>query len=130
MTFRNWLAVTGVCALTAFGACGEDEKDGDDDTGENTCKPDQTYQAVGKPFIDKYCISCHSKDSDDRVGAPEDINFDDLAGIRDHGMHIFDEVREEEMPPKAADEQPDGDARAPFLEWLECEGISKLEHDH
>ena len=130
MTFRNWVAVTGLCAMAAFGACGEDEKDGDD-SGENTCKPEQTYQAVGKPFVDEYCIGCHSESSKDRGGAPEDVNFDDLAGIRDHGMHVYEEVKDETMPPKASTyAQPDGDARVKFLDWLDCEGISELEHEH
>jgi uncharacterized membrane protein len=133
MTFRKWFAVTAVCAAAAFGACGSDDSSGgdDDDDTANTCETGVSYAAVGKPFADQFCVSCHGKDVDvgDRVGAPEDVNFDTEAGLREHGMHVFEEVMEEMMPPKDS-KQPTADQRADFLDWLECSGASKVEHDH
>jgi hypothetical protein len=128
MMFRNLVALTAICAVASFGACGEDEKE-NDDGGEN-CDPGVTYEAVGKPFVAKYCLDCHGEnvDIDDRIGAPEDANFDDLAGIRDHGSHVFENVQNETMPPKAHREQPTTPERADFLDWLDCSGIAELDH--
>jgi uncharacterized membrane protein len=131
MTFRNLLAL-GLCAtVAAIGACGDDDKDeGSDEAPVNTCEAAVSYESVGKPFVDKYCISCHSKSSSDRVGAPDDVNFDTLAGITEHGSHVAEEVAEEMMPPKTAKTQPSAAERADFTDWLDCSGIAALEHHH
>jgi hypothetical protein len=59
------------------------------------------------------------------------VNFDDLAGIKEHGMHVFERTMDETMPPKLPNTpQPSTDERADFIDWLDCEGISELEHEH
>lgn len=127
MTFRHLLAL-GLCAAAALGACGE-EDDGDGEQA-GSCAEGISYEKVGKPFADAYCVSCHSKDAADRRGASPGANFDTLDGIKAHGMHVFEEVVDETMPPPFAEAQPSQEERADFVNWLDCAGIAELEHEH
>ena len=56
------------------------------------CPPTQTltYDNFGKPFMTKYCTSCHSSEKTgvDRKGAPSFHDFDTLFGIKAVADHI------------------------------------------
>lgn len=129
MKFRNLLVVAAVLGCVAVVACGGDDSGGDDDSGAS-CETGVNFEMVGKPFVDEYCLSCHSENADEtlRVTA-EDVLLDDEAGIREHGQHVWERVQEETMPP-AKSKQPSKDERADFLAWLRCSGIKDLEHQH
>jgi mono/diheme cytochrome c family protein len=73
----------------------------------STCPPvaAPTYQSFGRHFFATYCSGCHSRDGDDRHGAPIDQRFDSEADIRTHAREI-DEVAA--RGPKASnDDMPD-----------------------
>ena len=130
MTFRSVLAMAAMCALAFAVACEEEDK-GDKGASNGDCPDGVTYDDVGKPFVEEYCLSCHSEDVDDGLRAGvEEVTFDDLAGIRAHGGHVHERVMDGTMPPKNATKKPDAAARAKFVEWLECSGLAEEEHDH
>ena len=43
-----------------------------------------TYDSFGHQFFQSYCTRCHSTTSTDRMGAPDDLNWDTQAGIDQH----------------------------------------------
>jgi hypothetical protein len=59
---------------------------------ETVCAPDSTltYESFGKPFMEKYCTSCHAEDlrGVQRNGAPSFHDFDTLFGVRAVSDHI------------------------------------------
>ena len=122
--------MAGMCALAFAVACEEEDK-GDEGGANGDCEQGVTYEAVGKPFVEEYCLSCHSEDVDDSLRAGvEEVTFDDLKGIRAHGRHVHERVMDGTMPPKNAAKKPSDAERTEFLEWLECSGIAEEEHDH
>jgi uncharacterized membrane protein len=112
----------------ALAACGG----GDDDTVKPTgatCPAGSTltYENFGQPFMEAYCLHCHSADVPlaDRMGAPRDVNFDTLEEILLHAADIDrlaaagpDSVNT--YMPKSGD-QPSEDERRQLGEWLACE---------
>jgi uncharacterized membrane protein len=110
-------------ALLALGACGGDEKD-----TAASCPDELTYLTTAKPFVEKYCISCHSEDSKNRVGAPPDVNFDEESGLFDHGTHVYEYVLDKTMP-LSGFPQPTATERKAFTDWAKCSGVSES-HDH
>lgn len=128
MKFRNLLALVAVSGCLSFVACGGDDNGGGGDT--SNCEPNQNFEMVGKPFVTQYCLDCHSENASEQLRATaEGVMFDDEDGIREHGTHVYERVRDETMPPADHPDQPDGDARVKFLDWLDCSGI-KNEHVH
>ncbi len=94
-----------------------------------TCPPGSTltYESFGAPFMDDYCLRCHSAEVDirDRGGAPRDVNFDTLEEILQHAADIDrlaaagpDSVNTL-MPPSSP--EPSEDERRQLGEWLACE---------
>lgn len=127
MEFRRLLTI-GLClAAVGLGACGDDKKE---EEPVDRCEEGQTYEAVAKPFLTAYCTRCHSASSTNRLGAPEDANFDTLAELREHGMHVAENVAEEMMPPPGLKPQPSTLERADFLKWLDCSGVAASGHHH
>lgn len=51
-----------------------------------------TYDSFGKPFVDEYCIACHSHDSANRHGAPGDQNYDSEDEILAHASDIDEQA--------------------------------------
>lgn len=116
------------------GGCGGEDDDGDHEEEEvgpptgATC-PDGstlTYENLGKPFMESYCLRCHSESvtGADRQGAPSDHNFDDIISIRGLTEHIDEkagsgpDATNEFMP--TTDPKPTTDERAQLSEWLAC----------
>ena len=120
------------------GGCGSDEEDdGDHDHDHDeevgpptgaTCPEGSTltYENFGKPFMESYCLRCHSESviGADRQGAPSDHNFDDIISIRGLAMHIDQkagsgpDATNELMPEN--DPKPTMDERVQLSEWLAC----------
>ena len=100
---------------------------GDDGGGEGALvpKPDcteLTYEADGKPFVDKYCITCHTSTMVYGQGEADDYDFDTVADIRLHGRHIIKHAIDgaaPAMPPEGLP-QPDDTELAKMDEWFGC----------
>jgi mono/diheme cytochrome c family protein len=88
------------------------------DLGE--CPPDSAAQQLtGRQVVETYCLSCHSSalSGAARQGAPGDLNFDDLATVRDEAESMYSETEGGSMPPAG------GVSGAPLEAmrvWLAC----------
>lgn len=138
------------CALlvSSLGACakGDDDDDGHSDEAGHahdadvgplsgaTCPTDHaalTYDAFGKPFMEKYCTGCHSsklKTAAERMGATEGHDFDNVLGIKGVAKHIDEKAASgpsatnTAMPPPAAPgEKPTLAEREKLGQWIACE---------
>lgn len=86
-----------------------------------------TYANFGKPFMEKYCTSCHDSDltGEARQGAPSFHDFDTLFGIKAVSDHIDQTTAagpaatNEGMPPDGPFPTPQ--ERAQLGEWIACE---------
>lgn len=111
-----WTAAT--LSMSWVSACG-------DSGGGGACaNEDLTYSNVGKPFVGKYCASCHgaSVTGPARQGAPTGYMFDSLADIKRHSMDMHDDVVVTKvMPFGSASLKPSDAERAEFGAWLECD---------
>ncbi len=120
------------CAALALAplGCGDDDDDddGDDDTVECPSGGTQlTEQNFGRAFLNSYCTRCHSSTLSGaaRNGAPEGLNWDQLAVVRANtgrmndaaGANADDSVNRE-MPPN--DPRPSDAERRQLAEWLAC----------
>lgn len=47
-----------------------------------------TYASFGKPFMTKYCTTCHSAEATKRYDAPPGLDFDTEAQVRTHAVAI------------------------------------------
>ena len=129
MKLRNLLGV-GVCALAmaaAAVACGGDEKSSTGGTPKNTCDATQTWAKVGQPFVNTYCVACHSESKADALG--DGHVFDTLDEVEEHGHDIYEQVESGKMPKGSAD-SVDEDEKEAFLDWLDCSGLSAAGSDH
>lgn len=100
---RLWLLLAlGLIVQMPLG-CGDDHDDDDHEDDESvpvgassgaSCDDSLTYAADIKPIAEKYCTRCHSTKvkGADRMGAPEDHNFDSEDGILDAAGHIDQEA--------------------------------------
>lgn len=125
----GWSLVLGALLLVA---CGEE----DDKNTEAACG---SYAEDAKPFVQKYCLGCHSESKTGnlaRMLAPSDANFDTEALLFEHGHHIYERVtpdtEEGIMPPEdGKSAQPTAPEREAFLTWMECSGAAESgEHEH
>jgi uncharacterized membrane protein len=97
------------------------------------CEPEQSYEKAqcatgteltwenfGKTFMLRYCNQCHTEGLEDRHGAPEGFDFQELRDVRKHASHIYDRSAGENasMPPGPDD--PPIDERDDLAEWLAC----------
>jgi len=87
-----------------------------------------TYESFGKPFMDKYCVRCHSselKTEIDRMYAPPGHDFDQFEGILGVAEHVDQKAAagpdkvNTAMPPSGA--KPTMEEREQLGEWLACE---------
>lgn len=70
------------------------------DLGE--CPADSAaQQAQGLEILTTRCMNCHSSQvqGSARLGAPEDLNFDDSGTVSDEAGEMWGEVEEGAMPP-------------------------------
>jgi uncharacterized membrane protein len=132
---RLWLSLAlGLLAQAPLG-CGDDKKDpdgGDDDSvpvGPSTgaaCDHSLTYANDIKPFMEKYCTRCHATNvkGSDRMGAPEDHNFDSESGILEAAAHIDEQAgsgpQQTNVTMPANAPKPSIDERATLSQYLAC----------
>jgi len=128
---RSALALTAAAAIA--GACGsEGQGHTHAELGDPTgmaCPEGGTslnYAEFGRPFMEAYCISCHSDDvvGANRQGAPSDHNFDtqfECQAFADHLDRMSGsgpEATNTQMPPK--EPRPSPQERQMLSEWLAC----------
>lgn len=86
-----------------------------------------TYQNFAKPFMEKYCTSCHHSDlvGEARHGAPSFHDFDTLFGIKAVSEHIDQTTAagpaaiNQGMPEEGV--KPTEAERFQLGEWIACE---------
>jgi uncharacterized membrane protein len=100
-------------------ACGD--KDDGDDTAAGLCAdaPVVTWDNFGEGFLTENCQSCHSADTADRHGAPEDVNFDTEEEALDQADRILARAATASptMPPAGGTQEED---RTLLTLWLTC----------
>ena len=90
---------------------------------ERPCPDDSflTYENFGGPFVLSYCTTCHASrlPADLRQGSPIEVNFDDVADIREWSDRIWVRAADQNqtMPPVGP---PSDEERARLGEWLAC----------
>ena len=117
-----WLVLA---ALTLLGCAASPavQDTGDPTPSDPDCPTDSylSYENVGQPFLANWCTGCHSAQLpvDMRQNAPMGVDFDTLAGTREHldRIELLAAGDAPTMPPVAG---PDPDERALFAEWLAC----------
>lgn len=112
---------------TADETGGSDDSSGDmgpwTSLDERPCPDDSflTYESFGGPFMLTYCTSCHASrlPADMRQGSPIEVNFDDVADVREWADRIWIRAADQNftMPPVGP---PDDEERALLGEWLAC----------
>src|SRR5262245_54963777 len=96
---RRALALSAAIAVLALsGACDFASIE------DYSCPPGGTkltYDNFGRAFFAGNCNTCHSAETGDRKGAPENYAFDTLALIRKHKERIFarSAAQNDSMPP-------------------------------
>lgn len=139
---RSRLVLVLVVALGALApGCVAQPPEGDDPPGEippppydsfdaRPCPEDSvlTWENFGQPFIANWCTSCHASTvpEENRVGAPLGVDFDDLDGVRQHAVGIWQRSADQNntMPPAGV--APDLE-RAQLGEWLACGARSRTD---
>lgn len=79
-----------------------------------------TYEGFGKPFFSSNCNYCHSAETGEREGAPDNYVFDTRKQIIAHEERIFarSAATNDSMPPGPDD--PPLEEREQLAEWLAC----------
>ena len=135
--FRPSLCSLLSALALGLAACGEGTttEPNDDDEHQHTgtatgatCPTGNTltYENFGQPFMNAYCISCHSSQVSGaaRGGAPVDHNYDSVADVRrwatDIDVHAAagPSATNTEMPPALP--RPSQDDRLKLGQWLAC----------
>src|SRR5882762_6390479 len=73
-----------------------------------------------RPFLESYCLTCH--DSETRKAQLDLSAFatvDDVVRDCAHWELVLERLRDGEMPPKKAKEQPSAEARKSVIAWIE-----------
>jgi uncharacterized membrane protein len=138
MRARQWGWVLGT--LISLLACGDSKSSGEEEgtLSGATCPTDSkvTYDEDIKPFMAKYCTTCHdsSLSGNARHDAPDDHNFETMAGIVEEAHHIDThaasgpDATNTAMPP-AGYPAPSKAERAKLGEWLACNSDVGAEDD-
>ena len=100
-------------------ACGEEARDSGVDTGLCADAPITTWDNFGQGFVTQHCQSCHASGSDNREGAPVEVDFDDEETALGHAARILARVVEsQDMPPMGGVTEDD---RYRVEVWLSCD---------
>jgi mono/diheme cytochrome c family protein len=113
----RFMRIAPALIALALASCGYQTID------EATCPPGGTkltYEGFGRPFFLGKCNRCHSAETKDRQGAPENYVFNTRAEILEHKDRIFAESAgpNNSMPPGPDD--PSIEERDKLAEWLVC----------
>ena len=82
LAMRTLYSLLLLSAFSALAAC--------DTPSGATCPPTNPpdYDTFAKPFMEMYCLDCHSVNSTNRHDAPGDQNFDTEADLKKHAEAI------------------------------------------
>lgn len=69
------------------------------DTAGCADAPEVNWVSFGEGFFTTYCRACHSATTQNRFGAPEGIDFDTLAEVRQYQDLVRTTVLEDESMP-------------------------------
>ena len=81
---------------------------------------DISYASFGQPFVQKYCIACHTSAAS--YPGADGYDFDTVDGIRKHGRAIGGHVLDGDAPvmPPPEMPQPEQGELGSLQEWLDC----------
>lgn len=86
-----------------------------------TAATETEYSKVVRPFVSDYCSACHgNKDPKNGLNLVSFATATSLVDERDHWDLVVEKLKSVEMPP-IEEEQPEDDARAAVVGWLEKE---------
>lgn len=94
-----------------------------DSLDDRPCPDDSflTFENFGAMYLLNYCTGCHASGlpADQRQGAPVEVNFDDIADVRQWSGLIWGRAADQNttMPPLGV---PGADERELLGEWLAC----------
>lgn len=103
-------------ALGGIAGCGGEEE------GLGECPPNSSAaQAAGHDVVVGKCEVCHSSQvtGTNRLGAPEDLNFDKLETVRAEADEMYEETMSGEMPPDPGSKVTGTDLENMRI-WLAC----------
>jgi hypothetical protein len=113
-----WLTTSTL--LGGSGCSSEPEREPEPVVEQQDATCQVSYENFAGPFLLNWCVGCHSSalPADARQGAPVDLDFDSLDGIRSN----LDRVRRvvvdaPRMPPLGG---PSAEDRGRFGTWLDC----------
>lgn len=115
-TFTVCLAVVGVLAWTFGVGANQAPSSG----GISASALDHVFSRDIRPFLDKYCISCHGLNG---LAAQFDLRpyANTASVVKDfaHWQLVLDKLLEAQMPPPLARQQPGADERRLVISWIE-----------
>jgi len=119
-----------LCFLIALAACSSPVGTPTGATCAQSSSP-LTYETVGREFMTTYCAGCHATElkGSRRHGAPDDDNFDTLAGVMAAASEIDGlagagpNAMNADMPPEECTtcKRPTAAERMKLSQWLACE---------
>lgn len=112
-------------SLAALTACGDDPKP--ETVGD--CATDQTFAKSAKPVLDKYCLTCHSTATAEKLGAGHDFTTEDE--VAEHGHAMVENLGGGDTPmPPDGFPQPTAAEKQKLLDWLDCSGAAEGTEGH
>ena len=101
-------------------------KDNSEDTSKVTASPpsaaqlDSRYSTQVRPFIEKYCITCHgASQPESGLDLTRDSTVAAIAKNARQWDHVRERLQAEEMPPEDAPRLPEAQERAAVIAWLQ-----------
>ncbi len=116
ITFAVSLALIGAFAWTFGAGANQSSRARAVSAGEL----DRVFSRDVRPFLDKYCISCHGAQ-----GPAAQFDLRPYSGaasvVKDfpHWQLVLDKLRAAQMPPPFAEQQPSADERKLVVSWIE-----------
>jgi mono/diheme cytochrome c family protein len=116
VTFAVYLALVGAIAW-AFGV---DANQAPRERAISASEIDRAFSRDVRPFLDKYCTSCHGVNG---TAAQFDLRpyANTASVVKDfaHWQLVLDKLREAQMPPPQARQQPSAEERKLVISWIE-----------
>jgi uncharacterized membrane protein len=122
MILRAAVLLFSSLAFGAFGAFGALAGCGGEEDGLGECPPSSSAaEAAGHDVVIGKCQVCHSSQvsGTSRLGAPEDLNFDNLETVRAEAGEMYDEALSGSMPPDQGAKVTGADLENMRV-WLAC----------
>jgi uncharacterized membrane protein len=116
MILRATALLLSSLAFGAIAGCGAEEE------GLGDCPPSSSAaEAAGHDVVIGKCQVCHSSQvtGTNRLGAPEDMNFDNLETVRAEAGEMYEETVSGAMPPDPGSKVTGTDLENMRI-WLAC----------